>query len=187
MDPKPSGARPAPSLISQLLPDVVAARDLHRRRAWAFGVFAGSVLALGLVYGKDALGVGFAVAFAAIFGARAAWHAWKLSRTGAGEQVAMNVDGLPAAERPAALRRIMWLGGSAAAALSVWSAWGLWSVESGRAERAEVWGPVATVYRHFGFWPAALTCPALGVLIVSSARTKLRKLEAEAAAARPPA
>src|SRR5512133_3000491 len=91
------------------------------------------------------------------------------------------------AERPAALRRIMWLGGSAAAALSVWSAWGLWSVETGRVEGAEVWGPVAAVYRHFGFWPAALTCPALGVLIVSSARTKLRKLEAEAAAARPPA
>jgi len=183
MDPqRPTAPRPAPSLLERLMPPVMSARDLHRRHATAFGVLAATILVLGLIFGKDEIGVGFAVLVAAFFGARAAYHGWKLRRAAPGEQVAMNVDGLPVAERAPALRRIMWFGGSAAAALSVWTAWALWTIETGRADDAEVWGPVALVYRQLGFWPAVLTCPALGALIVGSAWKKMRTSEAEAEA-----
>jgi hypothetical protein len=86
------------------------------------------------------------------------------------------VDGPPATHRTEA----------AAAALSAWTAWSLWTLEAGRAESASVWGPVALVYRYAGFWPAVLTLPVFGVLIVGSGWSKVRKLEAEARAAAPP-
>jgi len=111
------------------------------------------------------------------------YHAWKLRRAGPGEQIAMNVDGLAVAERARALRRVMWVGGSAAGALSIWTAWALWTVETGRSESVDLWGPVAVVYRYLGFWPAVLVCPALGVLIVGSGWAKMRKSEAAARAA----
>jgi antitoxin (DNA-binding transcriptional repressor) of toxin-antitoxin stability system len=184
MDPQRSTApRPAPSLFERLVPPSMEARDLHRRRALAFGVLAAAVLVLGLVYGKDAIGVGFMVALAAFFGARAAYQVWKLRRAPAGEQVAITVDGLPPADRVPALRRALWLGGTAAGALSLWTAWALWTVETGPAENVTVWGPVAAIYRLLGFWPAVLTCPALLVLIVGSGGAKLRRLEEEARAA----
>src|SRR5690242_10368358 len=178
MDPQqPAGARPAPTLLDRLLPAVMDARELYGRRARAWGALAVVTLVVGLAFGKDEIAILFTVAIASLFGLRAWWNVRKLRDARAGEQVAMNVDGLPAAERPSALRRTLWAGGIGAGILSVWSGWALWTVESGQAESADVWGPVALVYRTLGFWPAVLTCPALGVLILVSGGRKLRTLE----------
>lgn len=184
MDPqRPTAPRLAPSLLERLMPPLMAARDLHRRRAWAYGILAGTILVVGLLFAKDEIGIGFVLLMTALFGARAAYHAWKLRRAAPSEQVAMNVDGLPVADRAAALRRVMWIGGSAAIALSIWSAWALWTIETGRAEDAELWRPVALLYSYLGFWPAVLACPALAALIIGSAWKKMRTSEVAARAA----
>jgi hypothetical protein len=159
------------------------ARDLYARQARAWGALAVVTLLVGIFAAKDEIGLIFAVAIAALFGLRAWLNVRKLRRARAGEQVAMNVDGLPPAERAPALRRSMWVGGIGCGLLSAWSAMALWSLESGQAERADVWGPVAAVYERFGFWPAVLVCPAIGALVVGSAWTKLRKLEKSSAVA----
>jgi hypothetical protein len=182
---RPTGPRPAPSLLERLMPPVMDARDLYRRRARAYGVLAAVIFVVGLLYGKDEIGIGFTTIVAALLGVRAFLNWRRMQRAGADEKIVRNVDGLPVAERAPALRRIVWLGGSAAAALSAWTAWTLWELETGRVERATVWGPAALVYRYAGFWPAVLTWPALGVLIVASGWAKMRKLE-EAARAAPP-
>lgn len=179
MDPQRTpGARPAPSIFEKLLPPVMDARDLYRRRARAWGALAAVTLVVALAAGKDETGILFAVAIAAFFGLRAWWNVRKLRQAAPGERVAMNVDGLPPDERAPALRRTMWVGGIAFGLLSAWSAMALSAIERGEAER--LWGPVALVYRQLGFWPAVLVCPALGVLLVGSSWSKLRKLEAEA-------
>jgi len=181
MDPqRPTAPRPALSLLERLMPPLMAARDLHRRRAWGYGILAGTILVVGLLFAKDEIGVGFVLLMAALFGGRAAYQVWKLRRAAPTEQVAMNVDGLPVADRAAALRRIMWIGGSAAIALSVWSAWALWTLKN-----AQLWGPVALVYSHLGFWPAVLTCPALAALIIGSAWKKMHTSELAARAVAP--
>lgn len=181
MDPqRPAGARPAPSLLERLMPSVMGARELHRRSARAWGALSVVVLVVGLAVAKDEIGVGFVLVMAAFFGARAWWSFRKLRQAPAGEQVVMNVDGLPVEDRAPALRRVTWIGGLAAAALAAWTAWSLWTLERGATESAYVWGPVGLVYRTFGFWPAVLVLPALCVLIVGSGWSKLRRLEREA-------
>lgn len=44
-------------------------------------------------------------------------------------------------------------------------------------QRATVWVPVAMIYDFFGFWPAVLFVPALGMLILFSLARKLRAIK----------
>jgi hypothetical protein len=87
------------------------------------------------------------------------------------------VDDLPAAEGARQTRRIMWLLGTILTFGSAFMAYQLAQVEFGGAPSATVWGPVALMYELFGFWPAVLLVPVLGVLILFSLARKLRALK----------
>ncbi len=186
MEPnRPLAPRPAPGLLQRLFPPVVAARDAHRGRALMFGAIAVVIVLVGIFAAPDAEGLVLALIIGGVLGAVAGYHVWRLRRTKPQEQIVTRAEGLPVAQRPAALRRAVWTGGLGCLVLSFWAGWELWTVETGRAERATVWAPIAFVYEHLGFWPAMLTAPALGVLIVVSGLRKARAADAEARSAAP--
>jgi hypothetical protein len=45
-------------------------------------------------------------------------------------------------------------------------AYQLMQVESGAAQSVRVWRPVALLYESFGFWPAVLCVPVMGLLLL---------------------
>jgi hypothetical protein len=87
------------------------------------------------------------------------------------------VDDLPPADGARQTRRAMWLLGTISVAGAAFMAYQLVQVEFGSAQRVSVWAPVAMMYDFFGFWPAVLLVPALGVLILFSLARKLRALK----------
>ena len=49
--------------------------------------------------------------------------------------------------------------------ISVWFAYDITSVEASPEATVEIWWPVALLYEQFGYWPAILAMPTLGVVI----------------------
>jgi hypothetical protein len=54
--------------------------------------------------------------------------------------------------------------GAAFAAGTVLAARDLDALESGAVESVRVWAPVASFYERFGYWPAVLLLPTVGLL-----------------------
>ena len=48
-------------------------------------------------------------------------------------------------------------------AIGFWVFCDLTAFESGAEEDVRVWAPVAALYEYFGFWPAVLLLPSMGV------------------------
>lgn len=87
------------------------------------------------------------------------------------------VDDLPPAEGARQTRNLMWIVGAVLTLGAAFMAYQLAQVEFGSARSATVWGPVALIYELFGFWPAALLLPALGVFIILALARKLRAIK----------
>jgi hypothetical protein len=83
------------------------------------------------------------------------------------------VDDLPPAEGARQTRIAIWGLAIIFVLGSGFMAYQLVQVEFAR-QRATVWAPVAMMYDFFGFWPAVLFVPALGLLILFSLARKLR-------------
>ncbi len=177
--------RGAAGFFERLMPPVVQAREYHRRRAIGFGILALAIVALGVFGAPDELGLVLSLILAAVVGFRAAYHAWRLRRVAPQEEYATRIDGLPETERPAAFRRVLLMSAVVFPLFSAWLAWNLYRIEAGLEESVTVWAPIAWIYRFLGFWPAVLTVPALGALVIHGAWKKKRAADAIARSAPP--
>ena len=81
-----------------------------------------------------------------------------------------------ASEEASKLRKGLWVVLLAFPLISAWIADTLHRVETGAEQSARVWAPVAFVYNAFGYWPAVMTVPVIGVLCAISGVLRLRKL-----------
>lgn len=59
-------------------------------------------------------------------------------------------------------------------ASSTWVAHQLNRLGSGEAERVMLWAPLVWLYEHWGYWPAVLATPALGVALCGVLAMRLR-------------
>jgi hypothetical protein len=85
------------------------------------------------------------------------------------------VDDLPPAEGARQTRIAIWVLAIIFILGSGFMVYQLVQVEFGR-QRATVWAPVAMMYDFFGFWPAVLFVPVLGLLILFALARKLRTI-----------
>jgi hypothetical protein len=88
----------------------------------------------------------------------------------------------PPPQRLQYYRRMLWLSALAFPAATAVVAYELYHLESGTVASVTIWEPFATVYRHFGFWPAVLSVPLLGLLCAMVLLDRLRRLESSRAA-----
>jgi len=75
------------------------------------------------------------------------------------------------------IRQAMW---GVSIVIGLWGAleaYELMRLELGWADRVPLWQPVGDIYAAFGFWPAVLLVPGLGLLAILSLARKLRTLK----------
>jgi hypothetical protein len=87
------------------------------------------------------------------------------------------VDDLPPAEGARQTRRGIWVIAGITVLGSAFMVYQLVQVEFGAAHSVTVWAPVAMMYELFGFWPAVLFVPALGLLLIAVMARKLRAIK----------
>jgi hypothetical protein len=87
------------------------------------------------------------------------------------------VDDLPPAEGARQTRRGIWVIAIIAVLGTAFMAYQLVQVEFGTERNVTVWAPVAMMYQFFGFWPAVLFVPALGLFIIAVMARKLRTIK----------
>lgn len=87
------------------------------------------------------------------------------------------VDDLPPAEGARQTRNGMWVIAVITVLGTAFMVYQLVQVEFGAARSVTVWGPVAMMYELFGFWPAVLLVPALGLLLIAVMAWKLRAIK----------
>lgn len=107
------------------------------------------------------------------FGALFLWRHWQQDPA----TPIQTVDDLPPAEGARQTRNFMWIVGIVLTLGAAFMAYQLAQVEFGSARSATVWAPVALAYDLFGFWPAVLLLPALGVVIILALARKLRAIK----------
>ncbi len=93
-------------------------------------------------------------------------YLWIMFRRTPEEAAFYNVDDAPPEEQIFMSKRFIRLMPIVGAIPSIWTYVDLRSLEDGSSERVSLWGPVATIYEHFGFWPAALFFPAIILFVV---------------------
>src|SRR5262245_1361814 len=87
------------------------------------------------------------------------------------------VDDLPPAEGARQTRIAMAVIAVIAIAVSALMVYQLAQLEFGMAQSVTVWAPVAMMYEFFGFWPAVLFVPVLGIVVVFSMGRKLQAIK----------
>jgi hypothetical protein len=87
------------------------------------------------------------------------------------------VDDLPPAEGARQTRNGIWVIGIITVLGTAFMVYQLAQVEFGTARSVTVWAPVAMMYEFFGFWPAVLFVPALGLLLIAVMARKLRAIK----------
>src|SRR5262245_52875370 len=100
---------------------------------------------------------------------------WRHSKLDATAPV-HTIDDLPLDQRVRTLRRMMLILPIAFTPLAAFVAYELAQVEYGGVASVRVWAPVAFLYNNFGFWPAVLFVPAVGLLLIMSLAWKLRTI-----------
>ena len=134
------------------------------------------VLAMPLfVEPKDIEGVIFVVVLGLGMLGWGLFSLWRHSKLDATAPV-HTIDDLPLDQRVRTLRRMMLIVPIAFTPLAAFVGYELAQVEYGGATSVRVWAPVAFLYNNFGFWPAVLFVPALGVLLIIFLAWKLRTI-----------
>jgi hypothetical protein len=106
------------------------------------------------------------------WGAFSLWRHRKLDATAP----VHTIDDLPLDQRVRTLRRMILIVPIAFTPLAAFVAYELAQVEYGSAKSVRVWAPVAFLYNNFGFWPAVLAVPVLGLLLIMALAWKLRTI-----------
>jgi hypothetical protein len=135
-----------------------------------------AVLAIPLfVEPKDIEGVIFVVVLGLALLGRGTCSLWRHSKLDSTAPV-HTIDDLPLDQRVRTLRRMILIVPIAFTPLAGLVAYELAQVEYGSAKSVRVWAPVAFLYNNFGFWPAVLAVPALGLLLIMALAWKLRTI-----------
>ena len=123
-------------------------------------------------------GITEAVVVAAIcgYGFLQLWLALQTPPEAMVHRESLDPGSLPAAERRRYFRRHLIGAAIAFPVLSAWTAYDLAQVESGAATES-LWSPVAVVYDYAGFWPAVLSVPAVGTLVVVALAVRWRQVD----------
>ena len=93
-------------------------------------------------------------------------YLWIIFRRVPKEAAFYNIDDAPPEEQIVVSKRIIWLMPVAGAIPALWTYLDLRGLEDGTAQAVTLWGPVATIYDYFGFWPAALCFPTIILFVV---------------------
>lgn len=136
----------------------------------------------------DEMGLTIAITGSIVCLGFAAWRIWKGLHAVPAESPAVAPDGishLPPAEQVVKLRKLRLFALLATWGFGVWTWSDLTSIEQGKAESVYTWAPIAMLYDWFGFWPAVLAMPVLGVVLWFVATRRIEKAEAAADAAPP--
>jgi hypothetical protein len=64
--------------------------------------------------------------------------------------------------------------------MSWWIYHDLSALATGAKESVDVWGPAATVYNAFGFWPAVACLPVLCLVVIGILAFRLEKAKSSA-------
>jgi hypothetical protein len=154
------------------------ARRLCLVRAWSYLVLVVGLIALSFAIDfPDVEGRIFYYCFVGFFLACSLFNFWKARRAPPDEIIVSNPELLPAPVQVSYYRRILVLSLIAFPALSVWTIYSLNQLQSGAEKSVEVWAPVSFVYETFGYWPAVLALPVLGMACCAVFLHKLRKLD----------
>jgi hypothetical protein len=128
-----------------------------------------------VVEAKDFEGAAFIVLLGLAFFGWGAFSLWRHSRQDPAATV-YTVDDLPPDQRVRTLRRLMLIVPVAFTPAAGLVGYELLRLEYGWVDRVSVWAPIAFVYNNWGFWPAVLLIPAVGLLLVMVLATKLRSI-----------
>ena len=122
-------------------------------------------------------GITEAVVVAAIcgYGFLQLWLALQTPPEAMVHRESLDPGSLPAAERRRYFRRHLIIAAIGFPVLSAWAADDLVHVQSGAA--GSLWWPVAMVYDYAGFWPAVLSVPAVGTLVVVALAVRWRQVD----------
>ena len=74
---------------------------------------------------------------------------------------------LPPQERRRYFRKKLILSALVFPALSLWQAYNLNRLEVGDLKESRLWSPIALLYNHFGYWPAVMAMPIIGIVVLS--------------------
>jgi hypothetical protein len=121
-----------------------------------------------------------AFVLAGLFVLMGIFNLWRARRTSPSDNVThilVTPDLASVPEQTRHFRLMFWLSIVAFPAMTVSIAYELHRLESGAAERVLIWAPISAVYEHFGYWPAVLSLPVLGLIGCIVSIHKLRKLE----------
>lgn len=80
---------------------------------------------------------------------------------------ALNLEGAKPEEKVAFYSRLAKIGSVAFTFLTLISAWEISKYESGKTAALEAVAPVTFIYHRFGYWPAVLFLPVVGLVCVA--------------------
>lgn len=81
---------------------------------------------------------------------------------------------LPPAERIKTIKRLLLIGVPAIIVLSIYNFYELQQLESGQRDEFSTWAPIAVIYNYWGFWPAVLALPLVGIFVAISLIKQLK-------------
>lgn len=125
----------------------------------------------------------FAYALAGLCVAGGIVSIWRAYQAPAGAFAVLPEHGPPSAQVQH-YRRALGLSAVAFPVATAVVACDLHRLEWGAVTSVSIWEPFATVYRHFGFWPAVLAVPLLGLVCSTVLLIRLRGLSAPSTAER---
>ena len=125
---------------------------------------------------KDAFGLYFALIFGTVCLGIGAFQVWRFSVADAEIPPYPTVDDLPLQKRAGALRGLMLVFSAVIILGTAVTTYQLLQLAYGWEKKVSVWAPVADLYNHFGFWPAVLLIPTIGLVGIIEAARKLRAI-----------
>jgi hypothetical protein len=154
-------------------------RRLHFVRAVGMFVLAFAMLAFPLLIKVDSLGLMFMLIFAGLCVLGGVLNIWWGRRTSPTE-IRPPINKAPVSIQMQYYRRMLWFFAVTFPIMTAWIAYDLQALQSGIVESVSVWEPFATIYRHFGYWPAVVSSLLLGVVCCLVCLSKLRNLSTSA-------
>jgi hypothetical protein len=150
----------------------------HRFKGWAMLGLAAFFSGMAVFTDTDRLGTIFLFALAAFVAAAGGFHLWRAARVHPQSVAYGSLDAAPPELQLVHLRRMLPLGTLAFLGLSTWTAFDLHQLESGAVQSVQVTWPVGPIYAAWGFWPAVLALPSVGVACLGLLWRRWRRLVA---------
>ena len=151
-------------------------RALQRFHGWLYSAVAAFFLSMPLwIESDDPAPLWLPISLAVAAGLRAAWHFRQAHKLSPATPAFPDHSKLPYPQRAAAVKRALYVGTLAVAALSCWAAWSLHRLETGQAEYVAIWAPISLAYHLGGFWVAVLGFPVLWLAGMANAVRALRR------------